>query len=67
MYVLDEIFNNEGNKDLLFLGAKEPKERGVKGMIHAIEDGCDKLYNYFKIIIHIERMEPYVTPEKNGL
>lgn len=33
MYVLDKIINNEGNKELLFLGAEGPKERGVKGMI----------------------------------
>jgi len=54
IYVLIKIINYEGNAELLFLGAEEPKDRGVKGMMQAIEDGCDKLFgegSFKKIIL----------------
>lgn len=53
MYVLVKIINNEGNLELLFLGAEEPKECGVKDIVQAIEDGYNKIYDKgsFKQII----------------
>jgi hypothetical protein len=74
IYVLAKIINNEGSSELLFLGAEEPKERGVKGMIQAIEDGCDKLYGKSSFKQIISKSSSIVTDgakcntgEKNGL
>lgn len=74
IYVLVKIINNEGSAELLFLGADEPKEREVKGMIRAIEDGCDKLFgegSFKKIILKTSSIvtdgAKCNTGEKNGL
>ncbi|XP_025190261.1 uncharacterized protein LOC112590884 isoform X2 [Melanaphis sacchari] len=74
IYVLVKIINNDGSAELLFLGADEPKERGVKGMIRAIEDGCDKLFgegSFKKIILKTSSIvtdgAKCNTGEKNGL
>lgn len=73
IYTMVKTISKDGSDNLYFLGAAEPEERGAKGLLGAVQNGCRKTLgrnasSILKLISSIVTDGAAVnTGEKNGL